>query len=79
MKTVLLFSAEWCKTCNGVDVIVKNLCKKYNYNYKYCNADDSTELLNEYEISQLPSIIFLSNDIPYKTIIYHPDLETDFL
>lgn len=79
MKTILLFSATWCKACQGVDEKVKKLCDKYNFVYKYCDADQSQELLNDHQVSTLPTLIFMSYDIPYKTITYDQLVEADFL
>lgn len=67
-KQILLFSAPWCKACEGMDVIVKEYCTKYNFGFRYVNVDESQEEVNDHEIEKIPTIVFLTNDIPFKSI-----------
>ena len=60
---VLKFYAKWCKPCtrfnphfHAMEKIYKNLC------YVNINIDKNSELCNLYDISSVPTILFLKRE-----------------
>jgi len=57
------FWAEWCAPCRMMNPVIKDIEKEYSSKMKVVkiNADDSPELVQKYDISSLPSLVFLKN------------------
>lgn len=66
---LLDFAADWCVPCGTIAKILANLEKKYsNVKFYKVDCDDEFELVKLFNIKNLPTLIFLSDDGTYKQI-----------
>jgi thioredoxin 1 len=65
--TLVYFWAEWCAPCRLLKPIVVDLSK--DYNVTLLNADENTELVKEYSIKAIPTLIFEVNDEEVERLI----------
>ena len=63
-KVVLKFGAEWCGPCHRIAPFFHEMEKKYpNITFRDIDADEEEELAEEYDISGLPTFVFLMDDM----------------
>lgn len=66
---VLKFSASWCGPCKTISPYINELKKNYpTLQVIEIDADENQQLCKEYEITKLPSFVFL-NKKEKKTVI----------
>ena len=56
---VLKFSAEWCGPCKAIAPYVKELSKEYKIDVIEIDADEYPSICQKYNVTKLPTIIFL--------------------
>ena len=61
MKQVLCFIASWCPHCEEFKPIIEKLTIPYNI--EVLDVDDSQDLAIYYDVENLPSIIFLKDNL----------------
>jgi thioredoxin 1 len=65
MKTVIKFSASWCRPCKVYSPIFHKVAEKYP-NIKFVEVDideDPEKLVEEYEITKLPTTVVLRENV----------------
>lgn len=68
---IIIFSAEWCEPCKKLKPALQTLSKDTKYKHiKFCKIDYEAhkEIADKYNISCLPTTIFVKNGIVQKTI-----------
>ncbi|MCI8308724.1 MAG: thioredoxin [Clostridia bacterium] len=63
-KLVLIdFFATWCGPCKMLAPVISEISNKYSNTVKVCkvNVDENQDLALKYNISSVPTIIFLKN------------------
>lgn len=67
---VIKFSADWCQTCRLLEPSFKQLEAEYKQDNKPivfdtmdADNDDARDVFNEYEISTMPTIVLLLEEI----------------
>ena len=69
--TILKFSASWCGPCKKIAPHIEQLSVEYPYvNFYSVDADDNecSELVNMYNISALPTFVFVRNNELLDTV-----------
>ena len=61
MKQVLCFTANWCPHCEEFKPIIKKLTIPYNI--EVLDVDDNQDLAVYYDVENLPSIVFLKDNL----------------
>ena len=61
MKQVLCFIASWCPHCEEFKPIIEKLTIPYNI--EVLDVDDNQDLAIYYDVKNLPSIIFLKDNL----------------
>ena len=61
MKQVLCFTASWCPHCEEFKPIIKKLTIPYNI--EVLDVDDNQDLAVYYDVENLPSIVFLKDNL----------------
>lgn len=64
--TVLYFHATWCGPCQAMEANDAEALKKINA--KHIDADKSPDLVKKYGIQALPTVIYLKDGVPVKTV-----------
>lgn len=66
---VVDFSAEWCGPCKRMEPIFKKLAQDFDGKAKFfkVDVDQHVELSTKYNISSIPSFIFLQDGKEIKT------------
>lgn len=71
MIQILDFWAEWCKGCVTMLPLFKELEKEY-LNLEFisvdCDTDDGAEMVDEFKIRNLPTIIVLKDGIEVERV-----------
>lgn len=64
LPVVVDFSAEWCPPCRKLKPIFSQLKEEYagKVDFITVNVDSLPDLSNEYQISSIPALIYLSPD-----------------
>lgn len=73
--TVVDFWAEWCGPCRKVGPVVDELAKEYNgkVNIGKLNVDHSPNTCQKYNITSIPTLLFIKNGkVVDKLIGGHP-------
>lgn len=62
-NVILKFSAEWCQPCKLLGSIINDVIGEYNdVNFVECDVDDvDEELIKEYDIKNVPVMIFFQD------------------
>lgn len=79
MKKVFFFSADWCSSCSNGKETVERLCKKHGFEFLLIDIDCHKDLVEDYMINKLPTIVFFKNDIAYRSVENVLDAEAIFL
>jgi thioredoxin 1 len=60
---IIDFFANWCGPCKAISPIIDNVSEKYTDKIIIgkINVDENTELLEQYEIKSIPTILFFRN------------------
>ena len=62
-NVVIDFFAEWCGPCKKLGPVFSELSNKYlTVTFLKVNSDEAEELCKHYEISALPTVIFIKNN-----------------
>lgn len=68
-KVVIDFFAAWCGPCKGIAPKLEVLEKEFpNITILKVDVDDSEELAGAYDVSVLPTFLFLHNGAPVARI-----------
>lgn len=68
-KAVICFSAEWCNPCKIFAPIYSTYANEYKYiNFYKVDIEDSEDLINMFNITSVPTFIFLKNGIKVNEI-----------
>src|SRR4051812_3110486 len=61
--TIVDFWAEWCGPCRAMGPVIEDLSKEYagKVNIGKLNVDYNPTVTNRYEISSIPTILFIKN------------------
>lgn len=69
--TVIDFYAPWCQPCKQLDVVISRAKAAYGerVNFMAVNVDDSASqaIMDQYDVSPIPTMIFLGSDGEVKT------------
>jgi len=69
-KSIICFSAEWCSPCKKFAPIYSNYANEYkDINFYKVDIDDSEDLVNKFNITSVPTFIFLKNGVKVNEII----------
>jgi len=68
-NVVLDFYADWCGPCKKLSPEFSRLSAEYpKFTFLKVNADEADELCKEFEVSALPTIVFMKNNEPVSII-----------
>jgi thioredoxin-like negative regulator of GroEL len=67
MKTILYFTADWCRPCKMVRPIVEDM-NKDGFSIQIIDSDIEIELLKKFEIKAVPTFILLIDGNETKRI-----------
>ena len=68
-KAVICFSAEWCIPCKNFSPTYSTYADKYkNISFYKVDIEDSEDLINMFNITSVPTFIFLKNGIKVNEI-----------
>ena len=68
-KAVICFSAEWCIPCKNFSPIYSTYADKYkNISFYKVDIEDSEDLINMFNITSVPTFIFLKNGVKVNEI-----------
>lgn len=60
---ILFFTANWCGQCKVIKPRFIKFCEQYNFdNYEIINADEDSEKVDDYNIKNLPTAIFIFSE-----------------
>jgi len=62
MNTILKLGADWCASCRALKPVFSQLGNVDNVEIKDVNVDEDPELAAKYNVSSLPTIIFLKDE-----------------
>lgn len=70
-KAIICFSAEWCIPCKNFSPIYSNFSNEYDtINFYKVDIDDiSDDLINMYNITSVPTFIFLKNGVKVNELV----------
>lgn len=61
--TLYQFGAEWCNPCKVQrEVLTNNPIEGADYVFVDCDADENEELVDKYEIVDLPTLLLMDKD-----------------
>jgi len=63
MIKILKFQADWCNPCKTLSPIMKELALEFDLEIKEINIDEEDDLVEQYEIRSIPTLIFFKNNI----------------
>lgn len=65
------FWAAWCGPCRMVSPVIDELAKEYAGKVKIVkvNVDENSQVVNQYSIMSLPSVVFFKDGQPFKTMV----------
>ena len=69
MKRILKFGAQWCAPCRQQD----NILKELNIEVEHIDIDDNDEMVEQYHIMSIPTIVILINDKEINRIVGNVD------
>lgn len=68
-KVIIDFYADWCGPCKRVAPVFVELADKFpNVTFLKVNVDDSGEIAEGFEVTSLPTFVFLNKGNIYKRI-----------
>ena len=78
-KLVLIdFWATWCGPCQMIAPVVEDIAKQGNVKVGKVNVDDNQELAIEYGVMSIPTLLFMKNGEPIKTVVgFHSKSELE--
>ncbi|MDO4834674.1 MAG: thioredoxin [Bacillota bacterium] len=80
-KPVLLdFWAEWCGPCKMLSPVIGEIAEEHGGSVKVCkvNVDEQRELSNAFEITGIPTIVYMKNGKVVNTAVgYRPKEELE--
>lgn len=62
MKEILKFEAKWCVQCKVFSPIINDIVKNTDITLTNIDVEENELLTNQYNIRNLPTIIFLKDD-----------------
>ena len=69
-KSVICFSAEWCIPCKNNAPIYSKYANDYKeINFYKVDIDENNDLINMFNITSVPTFIFLKNGINVNKLI----------
>lgn len=70
IPVLLVFSTDWCGPCLRLAPILDELAKEYSGRVRVCrvNADNNRELAHQYEVTSVPTLLFLKRDVVGKLL-----------
>lgn len=61
-SSIIDFYADWCVPCKSITPLLEELSEKYNtVTIAKCNVEDNDELIDKYNIKNIPTLIFLKD------------------
>lgn len=70
MNTVYYFTADWCKPCQKVRPIVKELNREQTaVLFQTIDVDDNIDLVNKFSIKSVPTFIYFEDGIEKRRIV----------
>jgi thioredoxin len=68
---VLFFEADWCGPCHVLLPIIRDLSSDYADHACFIrvNADKNNKVAKQYQIKQLPTLVFIYKGKEYKRIV----------
>ena len=70
VNSVVYFTAPWCGPCRILGPFIEELSIKYTgLNFVKVNADEAQELMMEYKIQAVPTVLLFVNGEIKKTMI----------
>jgi thioredoxin 1 len=69
VNTVYYFTADWCKPCERVRPIVKELNREQTVAlFQTIDADDNLDLVSRFSVRSVPTFIFFEEGIEKRRI-----------
>ena len=80
-KLVLIdFWATWCGPCQMIAPVIEDIANSQKDKVKVCkvNVDDEQELAIKYGVMSIPTLLFMKNGEPIKTVVgFHSKSELE--
>ena len=80
-KIVLIdFWATWCGPCQMIAPVIEDIANSQKDKVKVCkvNVDDEQELAIKYGVMSIPTLLFMKNGEPIKTVVgFHSKSELE--
>ena len=80
-KLVLIdFWATWCGPCQMIAPVIEDIANSQKDKVKVCkvNVDDEQELAIKYWVMSIPTLLFMKNGEPIKTVVgFHSKSELE--
>jgi thioredoxin 1 len=69
VNTVYYFTADWCKPCERVRPIVKELNREQTFVlFQTIDADDNLDLVSRFNVRSVPTFIFFEEGVEKRRI-----------
>lgn len=66
IPVLLDFYSKWCTPCRMLSAVLEKIAENYDGMIRICkvNVDRERDLADQYEIHEIPTVIFFKNGIP---------------
>lgn len=69
MNKIIKFGSTWCKPCEVVDKILKEIVAETDIEVEFIDVDEEIDLVNQHNIRSIPTIMYYQNEKLIDTTI----------
>ena len=69
MNKIIKFGSTWCKPCEVVDKILKEIVAETDIDVEFIDVDEEIDLVNQHNIRSIPTIMYYQNEKLIDTTI----------